>query len=108
MKIRNSEILQPFFFLFFFTLACERTFIKTHSTESKCVNGPENILFAGGASVHPSARKENLQAGASFFLLLFYSFFCDFFIILFLLFFFFFYFYLIFFFLNIILLAAGV
>ena len=34
-----------------FTDACERIFIKKHSFESRCVTGPENILFAGG-SVH--------------------------------------------------------
>ena len=31
-------------------------FIKRHSTEGRCVTGPEDILFAG-ASVHRSARK---------------------------------------------------
>ena len=31
----------------FSTLARERTFIKTHSIESRCVIGLENILFAG-------------------------------------------------------------
>ena len=38
--------LDPFF-VFFFTLACERIFIKTHSVESRCVMGPGNILPAG-------------------------------------------------------------
>ena len=42
-------------FVFFFSLACERIFSKTRSTESTCVIGPENILLAG-ASVHLSAR----------------------------------------------------
>ena len=40
--------------VFFFALACERIFIKTHSIES--VKGPENILFVG-SSLHLSARK---------------------------------------------------
>ena len=53
---RNAkyDTLSPFVFLF--GLACERILIKTHSTESICVKGPKNILFAG-ASVHLSARK---------------------------------------------------
>ena len=43
-------------FVFFFALACERIFIKRHSIESRCLIGPENILFQG-ASVLISARK---------------------------------------------------
>ena len=38
-------------FVFFFTLACERIFIKTYNIESRCVIEPENILF-GGMSVN--------------------------------------------------------
>ena len=33
--------------VFFFALAGERIFTKTFSIESRCVIGPENILFAG-------------------------------------------------------------
>ena len=43
-------------FAFFFALACERIFIKTHNIESRCIIGQENTLFAG-ASVHLSAQK---------------------------------------------------
>ena len=39
-----------------FALACERTFITMHGTESRCVIGPENRLFAG-PSLHLSAQK---------------------------------------------------
>ena len=53
-KMRNLKPLS--FFVFFFARAYERLFIKTHSIQSECVNGPENILFAG-ASVYLSARK---------------------------------------------------
>jgi len=53
-KSTKFETLEPF--VFFLTLARERSFIKTHSIESRCVIGPENILFAG-ASVHLSAQK---------------------------------------------------
>ena len=49
--------MKPFsLFVFSFALACERIFIKPHSAESRCVTGPENILFAG-ASLQHSARK---------------------------------------------------
>ena len=44
------------FFVFLLAQACERNFIRTHSFESRCVIGPENILIAG-ASVHLSTRK---------------------------------------------------
>ena len=50
IKLKTIEPLA-----FFVALACERIFIKTHSTESRCAIGPENILFAG-ASMHLSAR----------------------------------------------------
>ena len=50
----KSETLKPFCFLFF-AQACGRIFIQTHSTESRWVIGPENILFAG-ACVHRSAE----------------------------------------------------
>ena len=44
------QILKPLsLFVFFFTLACERIFIKTYSTESRCDIEPENRLFAGMA-----------------------------------------------------------
>ena len=48
------ETLKPFIYVF--ARAWERIFIKTLSTEGRCVTGPENVLFAG-ASVHLSARK---------------------------------------------------
>lgn len=57
VKLRNLKPLS--LFAFFFALARERIFIKTHSIESRCVTGPENILFAG-ASVLLSARKFDL------------------------------------------------
>ena len=40
-KSAKFEILQPF--CLFFALACERIFIQTRSTESRCVKGSENI-----------------------------------------------------------------
>ena len=43
-------------FVFFFALACERSFIKTSRIESRRVKGPQNVLFVG-ASVHLSDRK---------------------------------------------------
>ena len=60
-KCAQFEILKPFFFFFFFlfflfALPFERIFTKTHSVESRCVIGPENILFAG-VCAHFSARK---------------------------------------------------
>ena len=45
-KSTKLEILKPFFFIFFFALACERIFIKTCNTEIRFVIGPENVLFA--------------------------------------------------------------
>ena len=40
--------LKPFcLFVFFLALACERTFIEAHSTESRCDIKPGNSLFAG-------------------------------------------------------------
>ena len=53
-KLRNLNPLT--LFVFFFALAYERILIKTRSTESLCVVGPDNILFAG-ASVHFSVQK---------------------------------------------------
>ena len=53
IKVRNLKLLSLFFF--FFALDCERIFVKTRSTESRCVTGPGNGLFAG-AWVHHSAR----------------------------------------------------
>ena len=55
-KSAKFETLKPFSVLvFFFALACERIFIKMHSTENRCNNNiniePENLLFAG-MSVH--------------------------------------------------------
>ena len=54
LKVRNLKPLN--LCVIFFTLACERIFIKTHRIESRCVIGPEHLLFAG-ASLHLSARK---------------------------------------------------
>ena len=42
-KNAKCETVKPF--VFFFALACERIFIKMHSTEGRCVIEPENILF---------------------------------------------------------------
>ena len=59
-KVRN---LKPFLlFAFFFTLACERSLIKTHSAESRCVTGPENIPFL--RCICASFSQEILHAGA--------------------------------------------
>ena len=56
-KTTKVQKLNPLgLFVFIFAQARESIFIKTHSFESSCVIGPENILFAG-ASVHLSARK---------------------------------------------------
>ena len=54
IKVRNLNPLR--LFLFFFALAYEKIFIKTHSTENIFVIRPETILF-WGASVHLSARR---------------------------------------------------
>ena len=43
-------------FAYFFMLAPESIFIKTHCIYNRCVKGPENILFAG-TSLRLSARK---------------------------------------------------
>ena len=48
--------LQAFFSFFFSAQACEKSFITMHSIESRCVTGPENILFAD-MSLHFSAQK---------------------------------------------------
>ena len=49
MSVENDqqecEILNPYVF-FFFKLACEMIFTKTHSRESRFFIRPENILFA--------------------------------------------------------------
>ena len=59
----KSENLKPLsLFVFFFALALERIFIKTHHTESTCVTGPESILFL--RRVRASFSPEMLQAGA--------------------------------------------
>ena len=48
--------LKPFSLsVFFFALACEKTFIKRYIALNGDLIGPENILFAG-ASMHFSAR----------------------------------------------------
>ena len=49
--------------VFFFALACERIFIKTHSTESRCVIGPENAR-ACLQGCQCTFSPELLQAGA--------------------------------------------
>ena len=61
MSLENNpsgcKIWYPYTFLSsFFALAREKSFIKMHRTERRCVTGPENTLFAG-ASVQLSARK---------------------------------------------------
>ena len=53
MKVQNLKPLCPF--VFFFSLACERIFIKTHGIESRYAMGLENILCVG-ASMRLSAR----------------------------------------------------
>ena len=51
-------------FRFFFTLACDRIFIKTHNTESRCVIELENILFARACVRACIFSPEILRAGA--------------------------------------------
>ena len=60
-KVQNVK--HCILFVFFFMLACERIFIKTHTTDSRCVIGPENVLFLRWvlASFSPGI----LQAGAA-------------------------------------------
>ena len=53
LKVRN---LKPLSFFSFLALECEKIFIKMHSTESRCVIGPETIPFVG-VSVHLSGWK---------------------------------------------------
>ena len=53
IKVQNLKPLTVS--LLIFALSWERIFIEAHSIESRCVIGPENILFAG-ASVHLSAQ----------------------------------------------------
>ena len=54
MSLENDLLKPGILLVFLFTLACERIFIKMHSTESRCVIKQENTLFAG-ASGHLSA-----------------------------------------------------
>ena len=59
LKPLSLETLNPSCLLFCtgMWLFCERILMKKmHSTESRCVTGPENTLFAG-ASVQLSAQK---------------------------------------------------
>ena len=56
MANKSAKLETLSLFVLFFALACERTVIKAHSIESRCIIGPENILFVG-TSVHLSARK---------------------------------------------------
>ena len=51
-------------FFFFFALAYERIYIKTHTALRVDVIGPENILFAGTLSGSATFSPEILQAGA--------------------------------------------
>ena len=53
IKLRNLKLLG--IFVSFFALTCKRIFIKTRSIESRCVAGPESILFSG-ASMRLSVR----------------------------------------------------
>ena len=45
VDVKHQVDLLTLLFVFFFALACERIFIKTHSTEKRFVIRPENILF---------------------------------------------------------------
>ena len=57
MRVRNLKLFSHFVFLS--ALVCDKIFIKTDSTESGCVIGPENILFTGDSvrlSAHRSYR----------------------------------------------------
>ena len=55
----KPETLKPFWLLS--ALACERTFIKRYSIESRCITGPENILCRRARA---SFSPEILQAAA--------------------------------------------
>ena len=59
--MRNSKPFSLFVFPAFLT-ACERIFIKTHRTESRCDIEPETTLFVG-MSVH--FQPENLTGWSS-------------------------------------------
>ena len=43
----QAPVISLSLFVFFFAPACEIRLIKTYSIESRCVIGPENILFPG-------------------------------------------------------------
>ena len=62
MKMTNKSVTfktrKPFFC---FALACERIVIQMHSTESRRVMGPQNILFA---RMSVTFSPEILQTGA--------------------------------------------
>ena len=72
MKVQNLKPFSPF--VFCFALACERMFIKTHSTESRCVIGPENMQarpcsfqqgnFTGSGSEGVNNRLKKKKAAA--------------------------------------------
>ena len=52
-KNAKFKTLQPLNFVFFFALACERIFIKTHTIESRCDMEPETPPTpVAGISVH--------------------------------------------------------
>ena len=54
---QKCEILRTYALLFRFShWHVKDFFMKTHSIESRCVIGPETILFAG-SSLHMTARK---------------------------------------------------
>ena len=57
-KMTNKSVKSETVFVFFFVHRhqCERIFIRTHSFESRCIMGPENVLFEG-VSVHLSTWK---------------------------------------------------
>ena len=59
-----QNLIHPFSFVFF-TLICERVFIKVHNIEIRFVIELENVLFAGVCvCVCALSEPEILQAGA--------------------------------------------
>ena len=63
MSFENNQKVQNLkpvsLFVFFFALSSERIFMKTHSTEGRCVIGPENTVCM---RIRASFSPEILQA----------------------------------------------
>ena len=65
MKVSaKSETLKPFCLLFCTGMSKDFHQLETHSIESRCVIGLQNILFVGAASMHLS-RSGNFTGSGS-------------------------------------------